>query len=91
MDDFATEVTRNGYTVIVPLPAAYVVQKILVNPTRVPASKKEKDIAAVNNLLEHIKLSEKHRKDLEQVLSALTVKQLKVLDDVTKTNRIILL
>ena len=88
LDDFATEVMRNGYTVIVPLPAAYVVQKILANPTRVPAIKKEKDLVAVNNLLEHIKLSEKHRKDLERVIAALTDKQRKVLDVVTSQNGI---
>ena len=91
LDDFATDVTKNGYTIIVPLPSAYVIQKLLANPTRVPANKKEKDIAAVVNLLEHIKASEKHRQDLERVLAALTSKQLKVLDDVTKANSIILL
>lgn len=91
LDDFATDVTKNGYTIIVPLPSAYVIQKLLANPTRVPANKKEKDIAAVVNLLEHIKASEKHRQDLERVLAALTSKQLKVLDDVTKANRIVLL
>lgn len=91
LDDFATEVTKNGYTVIVPLPSAYVIQKILANPTRVPAGKKAKDIAAVINLLDHIKASEKHRQDLERVLATLTTKQLKVLDEVTKANSIILL
>jgi len=83
LDDFATEVMKNGYRVIVPLPSAYVVQKLLANPTRVPANKKEKDIAAVINLLEHIKASEKHRQDLHHVIDSLTVKQRKVLDEVT--------
>jgi len=88
LDDFATEVKQNGYTVIVPLPSAYVVQKLLANPTRVPANKKEKDIAAVINLLEHIKVSEKHRQDLTNVISTLSPKQLKVLNEVTKANHI---
>ena len=88
LDDFATEVKLNGYTIVVPLPAAYVVQKLLANPTRVPAIKKEKDIASVNNLLEHIKASEKHRQDLNRIISSLTTKQRKVLDEVTRTNRI---
>ena len=88
LDDFATEVTTNGYTIIVPLPSAYVVQKLLANPTRVPASKKEKDIAAVVNLLEHIKISDKHRQDLERVVMTLTPKQRKVLDSVTQVNHI---
>lgn len=83
LDDFATEVTQNGYTVIVPLPSAYVIQKLLANPTRVPANKKEKDIAAVINLLEHIEASEKHRQDLRHVIDSLTVKQRKTLDEVT--------
>jgi len=88
LDDFATEVTQNGYTVIVPLPSAYVIQKLLANPTRVPASKREKDIAAVVNLLEHIKASEKHQQDLKHIITTLTPKQRKVLDEVTKANRI---
>ena len=83
LDDFATEVTQNGYTVIVPLPSAYVVQKLLANPTRVPANKKEKDIASVINLLEHIKVSEKHRQDLHHIIGTLTAKQTKVLEEVT--------
>lgn len=88
LDDFATEVIKNGYTIVVPLPSAYVVQKILANPTRVPASKKEKDIAAVINLLEHIKASDKHRLDLQRVIASLTPKQRKVLDSVTQANHI---
>ena len=87
LDDFATEVTQNGYTVIVPLPSAYVVQKLLANPTRVPASKREKDIASVVNLLDHIKASEKHRQDMQKVIATLTPKQRKVLDSVTQANR----
>jgi len=88
LDDYATEVSLNGYKITVPLPAAYVVQKLLANPTRVPANKKEKDIASVVNLLPHIKASEKHRQDLNKVLLSLTVKQRKILDDVTKANQI---
>jgi hypothetical protein len=88
LDDFAAEVTQNGYTVIVPTPSAYIIQKLLANPTRVPANKKEKDIASVLNLLDHIKASEKHRNDLNRVISSLTAKQKKVLDEVTKTYKI---
>lgn len=88
LDDYATEVMRNGYKITVPLPAAYVVQKLLANPTRVPASKKSKDIASVLNLLDHIKVSEKHRQDLNLVLSGLTEKQRAVLDKVVKENNI---
>lgn len=88
LDDYATEVTRNGYKITVPLPAAYIVQKLLANPTRVPASKKAKDIASVLNLLDHIKASEKHRQDLKHVVSTLTPKQRKVLDEVIKAYRI---
>lgn len=88
LDDYATEVTVNGYTIAVPLPAAYVVQKLLANPTRVPASKKEKDIASVLNLLPHIIKSEKHKQDLQRVILSLSSKQRKVLDEVTKANHI---
>ncbi len=88
LDDFAATVTKNGYTIIVPIPSAYIVQKLLANPDRVPTHKKEKDIASVINLLDHIKVSDKHRNELKRVISSLTTKQKKVLDEVTRTYKI---
>lgn len=51
---------KNEYTIIVPEPAVYVIQKILTNPTRKPPEKKQKDIAAVKELLYHIEKSPEH-------------------------------
>ena len=51
---YSLELDCNTYAIIVPEPEAYILQKLLTNPTRLPASKKEKDIMAVRELLTYI-------------------------------------
>ena len=51
--NYPLEIVCNNHTVIVPEPEAYLLQKLLTNPTRTPASKKEKDIQAVHTLLKY--------------------------------------
>ncbi len=84
--DYACEIEQNGYKLIVPEPAVYVIQKILTNPTRVPSSKKQKDIMAVEEILVHIKQSEYHMDKLKEVYNNLSKKQLAIVEDVTKKN-----
>lgn len=52
--DYPLELECNGHVITVPEPEAYILQKLLTNPTRTPESKKEKDIQAVRELLKHI-------------------------------------
>jgi hypothetical protein len=52
--DYPLKVECNDHVIIVPEPEAYVLQKLLTNPTRTPVDKKEKDIQAVRELLKHI-------------------------------------
>lgn len=80
---------KNEYTIIVPEPAAYVVQKILTNPTRKPPEKKQKDIAAVKELLYHIEKSPEHLMKLQEVYKSLSKKQLKILKQVCTENNIL--
>lgn len=80
---------KNEYTIIVPEPAAYVVQKILTNPTRKPPEKKQKDIAAVKELLYHIEKSPEHLMKLQEVYKSLSKKQLKILKQVCAENNIL--
>lgn len=80
---------KNEYTIIVPEPAAYVVQKILTNPTRKPTEKKQKDIAAVKELLYHIEKSPEHLMKLQEVYKSFSKKQLKILKQVCAENNII--
>lgn len=90
LSDYACEVETNGYTLIVPEPAVYVIQKILTNPTRVPKSKREKDIMAVEELLVHIKQSEYHMNKLKEIYNTLNKKQLAIVDNVARENFITL-
>ena len=95
LSDFACEVEHsdgagNTFTVTVPEPAVYAVQKILTNPERNPPEKKAKDIEAVRELLYHIKKSDYHSAKLQEVYARLTKKQLGVLDSVCRENQLIL-
>ena len=76
------------YTLTVPEPAVYVIQKILTNPVRNPPEKKLKDIAAVKELLYHIKKSDEHILKLKEVCQTLTAKQVKTLKQVCEENEI---
>lgn len=84
--DFAVEVERNGYKLLVPEPSVYVIQKLLTNSTRVPQSKKQKDIMAIEELLVHIKQSEYHRNKLQEIYKILTKKQLETMQKVLEEN-----
>jgi len=80
--DYACEIEQNGYSLIVPEPAAYIIQKVLANPTRVPNSKKQKDMLAVEELLVHIKQSEYHSFKLAEIYSSLSAKQIETVSQV---------
>ena len=68
----------HGINVIVPKPAAFVIQKIIVNPTRTPFSKKEKDILSCNHLLEIIIRDEESKQLFYDIYKSLSKKQTKI-------------
>lgn len=84
--DYACEVEKNGYKIIVPEPAVYVIQKILANPRRIPKAKRQKDIVAVEELLVHIKQSEYHMNKMREIYNHLTKKQTDIVKKVTEEN-----
>ena len=86
--DFACEVERKGYKITIPEPSAYVLQKIMTNPERMPASKKQKDIGAVKELLVHIQQSNDHRSKLKEVYDRLSEKQRSTVHKVASENYI---
>lgn len=93
LSNFACNVEKtldNGekYTIPVPEPAVYVIQKILTNPTRQPEEKKVKDITAVQELLYHIKKDDYHFAKLKEVYAILSKKQLKIAEAVCLENGI---
>ena len=95
LSDFAREIEVKGtdggqYTVTIPEPAVYVIQKILTNPIREPQEKKAKDIAAVKELIYHIEKSVEHKAKLNEVYKTLSAKQLKTVKQVCEENQIVL-
>lgn len=85
--DFPLEIEKtdengNPFTLTVPEPSVYAVQKILTNPIRQPPEKKAKDIAAVKELLYHIQKSAYHSQKLLEVCKKLSAKQVKTLKTV---------
>jgi len=86
--DYPLELNCREYPVIVPEPAAYVLQKILVNPTRSPHFKRQKDIDGVKTLLEHIKQSEHDAKRIKTIMDKFTQKELRIIEKVCKENDI---
>lgn len=95
LSDFAREVEVTGtdcetYTLTIPEPAVYVIQKILTNPIREPPEKKAKDIVAIKELLYHIEKSSEHKTKLNEVYKTLSAKQLKTVNQVCEENQVIL-
>ena len=86
--DFSFEYRKNDLLIILPEPAVYVVQKILTNPTRVPANKKEKDIRSVRNMLKYIEEEDYHKNKLVEIMSSLTKKQIGIFNEVCEANHI---
>ena len=78
----------DDYSITVPEPAAYVIQKILTNPTRNPIEKKIKDIIAVKELIYHIVQSNEHKLILSKVYNTLNPKQKIIVNNVCKENDI---
>ena len=68
------------------MPSAYVLQKLLTNPTRTPAFKKEKDIESIRELLIHIKQSNHDTKRVLEIFNSLTVKEQTIIKSVCVEN-----
>ena len=86
----ATGSDGEAYTITIPEPAVYVIPTILTNPIREPQEKKVKDIATVKELLYYIEKSTEHKIKLNEVYKTLSVKQSKIVEQVSKENQIIL-
>lgn len=71
--DYPLKLDCNNYKIIVPEPEAYILQKLLTNPTRLPETKKEKDIMAIRELLPSI-----NKNRLHQIFNEMTKKNQKI-------------
>jgi hypothetical protein len=76
--DYTFSVLVNGNEIFVPIPEAYILEKLMINKYR--KDKKEKDIRAVQRLLEVLRHSGGLEK-LEEIYNELTAKQRKAVDE----------
>lgn len=81
-------VSTHGFTVFVPEPACYAIQKILINPTRLPEYKKGPDIEKVRRLLPHISKDFNQIKKFSEIYSKLTKKQIAIFNQVCIDNKL---
>jgi len=88
LSDFPTTIIKNGYTITIPEPAVYIIQKILANPTRKPVSKRKKDIYSILNLLDHIEQDTYHNNRFKYIYGFLTQKQKETFKQVCESNHI---
>jgi hypothetical protein len=76
------------FNIIVPEPAVYALQKIIINPHRKPSSKREKDIDSVRIILPHIYKSARDLKIFKEILHDCTKKERKTITQVCNENKI---
>ena len=86
LSDFPMKIGVRNYNINVPEPAVYVIQKITINPHRIPASKREKDIESVRNILPYIFESSRDLAVLENILNSCTKKEMKSIRKVCAEN-----
>ena len=73
------------YIITVPEPEAYVIHKLIINPKRQTADKKEKDIRSVESLLRHV-----NKNKLHEIFDDLSKKEKKIVETVCDENVILL-
>lgn len=80
--DYPCEVAFRGMRLLVPKPAAFIMQKILSEPRRVPVNKRDKDIETAYRLYDFIKDNPNNMNDFIEIYDKLTKKQLKTFNAV---------
>ena len=81
-------VFENGDMILIPNPAAYVIQKAMINKER-SAGKAEKDIDAVKGLVLSIVEEKRFESDFIRIYRSLGKKQKRLVDNFAEENRII--
>lgn len=71
--DHTVTVVVEGYQITVPKPAAYIIEKLIINENR--GTKREKDIRAVQRILEVIHQCEEEVETLQNIYNDLNTKQ----------------
>ncbi len=84
--DNSIKVEINNHKLWVPTPQAYIIHKLIINKNR--GVKKEKDIRAINNILEYICIEESEIAHLKNIYNSLLKSDKKKVDIVCKENLI---
>jgi len=69
------------YSITVPEPEIYILQKLIINPERKNIEKKEKDLQSIRWLLPHV-----NKDRMKEIYEGLAGKQKKTIDEVCKLN-----
>lgn len=77
LEKYPMHVTVKCYDIVVPEPAVFIIQKLLVYPKRKPEYKRKKDIVAINELLPFVMKSDIHSERLKNIYDGLTEKEKK--------------
>jgi len=88
LESYPLEIVCQSFSLIVPEPSAYILQKLLTNPTRTQVSKKSKDIESIRALLLHIGQSKNDTSKLFEIFKSLTKKEQAVIKTVCTENHI---
>lgn len=86
--DYPAEIKYRNHKLIVPNPSAFVVQKILTNPTRKPDYKKEKDLDVCERIMQYIRKDDFYLIDFKTIVRNLSKKQSNVFYKVLSDNPI---
>jgi hypothetical protein len=88
LNNYPLELECKEFIITVPEPAAYLLQKLLTNPTRTPFVKREKDIYSVKELLFHIRQSKWNYGRLKPIFESLTKKEQSIILNTCEKNEI---
>lgn len=90
LSEYPRIISKNGYDICVPEPAVFIMQKILALPDRVPNYKKEKDVDAIRELLEHIGKKPEQKELLKEIYNRcmMNKKQAKIIEKVISEEKL---
>jgi hypothetical protein len=80
LNDYPLVLECNGYTLIVPEPEAYILQKLFINPKR-GSDKRDKDMQSIRSMLEHVDKDRTH-----DILARLNNRQIQTIKTVCEQN-----
>ena len=88
LEKHSVEISRDGFKVLIPEPAAYVIHKILINDKRKKGGKSEKDMRSIKDLMIQIENHPKQKALFIEIAKSLSKRELTVFRRVCQNNSI---